>query len=161
MMLLENPDIRFPVMKMAMARDIAAFLPKISLNRPYSGWNAVDVKRYADGTQDTTEPALKTEDIVGMAVATITESRAETTTHRDSPRNTTTIFLKGRRFVWSVNCTDSLLLKAGVPTVGVPSGRVVSVVVAVSPASAAGKVVIFASGMKRGYRSRLSLDRFE
>jgi hypothetical protein len=81
----------------------------MSLKRPYNGWKAVDVKRYAEGTQEDIEPALKNEDIVGRAVAAITESRLVTTMQSERPRKTATIFLKGRRFVWSVSLISSVL----------------------------------------------------
>ena len=86
-------------MKTTIATVKAAFLPKISLNRPYSGWKQVDVRRYAEGTQDTIDPALKAADIVGIAVATMTESKADTTIHTAKPRKHAITFLKGRKLV--------------------------------------------------------------
>jgi hypothetical protein len=74
-----------------------------SENLPYKGWNAVDVSNEAAATQEDTDPALKAEDIVGRAVATIVESSDVTTMQLASPRNTIIIFLRGRAFVWSVS----------------------------------------------------------
>ena len=86
-------------MKNIIAAAKAAFLPKMSLNRPYNGWKQVEAKRSAEGTQDTIDPALKTEDIVGIAVATMTESTVDTTMHTAKPRKHAITFLKGRKLV--------------------------------------------------------------
>ena len=86
-------------MKTTIAKVRAAFLPKMSLNRPYNGWKQVEVRRSAEGTQDTIDPALKAEDIVGIAVATMTESMIDTTIHRAKPRKHAIIFLEGRKLV--------------------------------------------------------------
>lgn len=77
-----------------------------SENRPYKGWNAVEVSNEAEATQEDTAPALKAADIVGRAVATIVESSEVTTIQLASPRYTIRIFLNGRRFVWSVSWTS-------------------------------------------------------
>jgi hypothetical protein len=61
------------------------------------------VRRYAAGTQDTSEPASKWDEIVGIAVAMITVSSVETTMHSARPKKQATTFLKGRRLVWSVS----------------------------------------------------------
>lgn len=90
-----------------MAIHIALLRPNISLNRPYKGWNAVEVMRYAEGTQEMIDPALKAEAIVDNAVDCITESREVTTTQSDKAIKTVMICLKGKRFVWSVSCTVS------------------------------------------------------
>jgi hypothetical protein len=66
------------------------------------------VRRYAEGTQETTDPALNAADMVGITVATMTESRLETTTHSASPAKMGRSFLKGKRFVWSVSSTCPL-----------------------------------------------------
>ena len=72
-----------------------------------TGWNAVEVRKYEEGTQDATEPALKKAEMVGRAVATIVESRQETRMQSESPKNTAMTFLRGSRFVWSVRETVS------------------------------------------------------
>lgn len=69
------------------------------LRNTHNGWNAVEVRRYAEGTHDMIAPALKCDEIVGNAVATTVESRQETRIHNDRPAKTATTFLKGRRFV--------------------------------------------------------------
>jgi hypothetical protein len=66
------------------------------------------VRRYAEGTQETTDPALNAADMVGITVATMTESRLDTTTHSASPVKMGRSFLKGKRFVWSVSSTCPL-----------------------------------------------------
>jgi len=43
--------------------------------------------------------------MVGIAVATITESRVETTMQKANPRKQAIICRNGSRFVWSVSCT--------------------------------------------------------
>jgi len=43
--------------------------------------------------------------MVGIAVATITESRVETTMQKANPRKQAIICRNGSRFVWSVRCT--------------------------------------------------------
>jgi hypothetical protein len=60
---------------------------------------------YADGTQETTDPALNVDDMVGIVVATMTESRVDTTTHSARPKKMGTSFLNGNLFVWSVSST--------------------------------------------------------
>ena len=87
--------------------DNAAFLPKISLNRPYSGWKLVDVSKKAAGTQETIAPASKASEIVGSAVATTTESSAETTMQSAKLRNTMTILSNGSKLVWSASVIRS------------------------------------------------------
>lgn len=47
------------------------FLPKISDKRPYIGWHAVEVSKYAVPTQDEIEALLKTRPSVGSAVETL------------------------------------------------------------------------------------------
>ena len=86
-------------MKTTIATVRATFLPKMSLNRPYNGWKQVEVKRSAEGTQDTIDPALKAEDIVGIAVATMTVSMTDTIMHRAKPRKHAITFLKGSKLV--------------------------------------------------------------
>lgn len=66
------------------------------------GWNAVEVRKYADGTQEMMDPARKAVEMVGSAVATMTESSVETMMHSERPMNTVMIVRNGRRFVWSV-----------------------------------------------------------
>lgn len=61
---------------------------------------------YADGTHETSEPASNVEEIVGIAVAMITVSSVDTTIQRARPKKHAMSFLKGRRFVWSVNSTE-------------------------------------------------------
>ena len=82
--------------------DRAAFLPKISLKRPYSGWKTVEVSKKAAGTQDMTEPAFNAVEMVDMAVAITTLSSDETEIQRAKLRKTMMTFLKGSKFVWSV-----------------------------------------------------------
>lgn len=96
---LENPAARFPSMKTPMARHNAAFLPKISENRPYNGWNAVEVSRYVDGMNEDTDPAWNSAEMLGSAVATRVMSSVETTMQTASPANTETTLRKGSRFV--------------------------------------------------------------
>lgn len=48
----------------------------------------MDVRRNADGTQETIAPALNVDDMVGIAVETMTESTLETTMQSARPRNT-------------------------------------------------------------------------
>ena len=86
-------------MKNTIAKVRAAFLPKMSLNRPYNGWKQVEAKRSAEGTQDTIDPALKAEDIVGIAAATMTESMTDTTIHGAKPSKHAITFLKGSKLV--------------------------------------------------------------
>lgn len=57
-MFLEKPAAKFPSMNTDIARHKAALRPKMSENRPYSGWNAVDVRRYVEGMNDDTDPEL-------------------------------------------------------------------------------------------------------
>ena len=64
-----------------------------------SGWKAVDVRKYAEGTQEATDPALKAAEIVGKAVATIVESSVETRMQSASPKKTAMTFLCGSRLV--------------------------------------------------------------
>jgi hypothetical protein len=78
---------------------------KVRTHRPYSGRKHVEVRRYADGTQDTIDPALNADDMVGITVATMTESRLETTTHSASPAKMGRCFLNGNRLLWSVSST--------------------------------------------------------
>jgi len=73
----------------------------------------VDVSRVAAGTQEETDPAWKTAEIVGRAVATMVESRAETTRQQARLRKTTRTFRKGRRFVWSVSSTLGIPVSLG------------------------------------------------
>jgi glucose uptake protein GlcU len=47
---------------------------------------------------------LKADEMVGMVVATIVESKAETRTQSERPKKTVMTVLWGRRLVWSVNC---------------------------------------------------------
>lgn len=103
-------------MKMDMAMVIAALRPKMSLKRPYRGWKAVDVKRYAEGTHETIDPALKATEMVGMAVAMITVSKVDTTIQSARPRKQAIIFLNGSKFVWSVNSTGACPSFVGVET---------------------------------------------
>ena len=79
----------------------------------HRGWNAVDVSRYADGTHEDTEPALKCVEILGSAVATIVLSNVETRAHRLSPPKMVSTRLKGSRLVWSVKAISTLLLLPG------------------------------------------------
>ena len=67
----------------------------------------MDVRKYADGTHETTAPALKAADMVGRAVATMVESRQETRMQRARPKKTAITLRRGRRFVWSVSDTVS------------------------------------------------------
>lgn len=90
---------------------------KIHAYRPYSGWKHVDVSRYADGTQETTEPALNADEIVGIAVAMMTESSVETTTHSASPRKMGSSFRVGSLLVWSVSSTSGRTRGVAVPGV--------------------------------------------
>lgn len=106
-MVFEKPAAKFPIINIDIATMSITFLPKISLNLPYNGWKQVDVSKYADGTHDTTEPALNAVEIVGRAVATVTESSVLTTMHMLRPRKVPSTFLKGRRLVWSVSWTSS------------------------------------------------------
>ena len=110
--LLEKPEATLPIMKTAMAKHSAAFLPNMSLKRPYNGWKLVEVSRLAEGTQDDTDPAWNAADMVGRAVATMTESSVEVTMHSASPEKTAMTFLKGSKFVWSVKLTASSVLSA-------------------------------------------------
>lgn len=48
------------------------------------------------------DPALKNAEIVGMPVATMTESSVETTMQSARPRKQAITLRNGRRFVWSV-----------------------------------------------------------
>jgi hypothetical protein len=82
-----------------------SILIKVQAYRPYSGRKHVEVRRYAEGTQETTDPALNAADMVGITVATMTESRLETTTHSARPAKMGRSFLKGKRLVWSVSST--------------------------------------------------------
>ena len=103
MIVFEKPASKFPIMYIVMAAVNAAFLPNISLNLPYNGWKQVVVKRYAAGTHDTMDPALKAAEMVGRAVATLTVSRAVTSKQRERPKKQVITFLKGRMLVWSVS----------------------------------------------------------
>ena len=50
---------------------------------------------------------MRFEEITGIVVDTMEESKADTTIQRDKPRRHVVIFLKGRKLVWSVsNCID-------------------------------------------------------
>lgn len=79
--------------------DNAAFLPNISLKRPYSGWKLVDVSKKLAGTQEMTAPASNVSEMVGSAVATTTESREETMMQSPRLRNTKTILSNGSKLV--------------------------------------------------------------
>lgn len=121
MMDLDSPEAKLPIINKPIAVANVALRPKIlsvgtvgvhftvisvyaySEKRPYNGWKAVEVSNVADGTHEAIEPALKKDEIVGRAVATIVESNADTTMHPANPRNTTRILRKGRRLVWSVS----------------------------------------------------------
>ena len=61
------------------------------------------VSSVAEGIQEATDPASKAAAIVGRAVATIVVSSVATIIQLAKPRKTTTIFLVGKRFVWSVS----------------------------------------------------------
>jgi hypothetical protein len=78
---------------------------KVRAHRPYSGRKHVEVRRYADGTHETIDPALNADEMVGITVATITESRLETTTHSARPAKMGRSFLNGNRLLWSVSST--------------------------------------------------------
>lgn len=65
------------------------------------------MRRYDAGTHEMTEPALKYDEMVGRAVAAMTESKVETTMQSERPAKTAMIFLKGRRLVWSVSVIAS------------------------------------------------------
>jgi len=54
------------------------------------------------------DPAWKTPEIVGRAVATMVESREATKPQQARLRKTTRIFRKGRRLVWSVSSTSRI-----------------------------------------------------
>lgn len=60
-------------------------------------------------------------EIVGSAVALIVESKVVTRMHTDRLAKTTTTFLKGRRFVWSVSSASYLFLREAVVGVVVPA----------------------------------------
>lgn len=90
-------------MNILIATQSTALRPKISLKRPHNGWKVVEVRRKADGTQETMAPALNEDEIVGKAVYTMTESMLDTTTHRAKPKNTAMTCRSGRMLVWSVS----------------------------------------------------------
>lgn len=81
---LESPAAKHPTIYILMAAQRPALRPNMSLSRPHSGWKAVEVSRYADGTHDETDPALKYEVIVGKAVAVIVASRLDTRIHQQN-----------------------------------------------------------------------------
>ena len=62
----------------------------------------MDVRKYAEGTQEDMDPALKWLEMVGRAVATMVESKVDTRMQSDKLEKTMNTFRKGSRLVWSV-----------------------------------------------------------
>ncbi len=70
-MLCDTADRIDPTKKSDRLPSRIVFRPKMSDNRPYSGWHAVEVSRYAVPTHEEISAALNTRPRVGRAVETL------------------------------------------------------------------------------------------
>lgn len=81
----DTPQIKLPSSKTARAAKKDAFTLKDPYIRPYNGWKADAVRRYADPYHPMSSVLLKAAVIAGMAVVTIVRSRAMMNTDRHTP----------------------------------------------------------------------------